>query len=114
MQASDEFYIFEKWRSAPPFAFGSSTDDGVVPIDDREAYWAIYSELYTAADEAAAAYGESYALVVRPKPYSRERGSRGHRPVDLYVSICGATADVLGWYPQVYAIASHRGVEIGF
>jgi hypothetical protein len=114
MKVAGEFYVFDKWRSAPPYAFGSNVAEGVVPIEDREAYWSIYSELCACAEEAVAAYGDEFPLVVRPKPYSRERGSRGHRPVDLYVSICGSSADVLGWYPQVYAIASHRGLEVGF
>lgn len=114
MKTADDFFVFEKWRSAPPYAFGSTSTEGVVPVDEREAYWRVYAELREAAEEAVSAYGPGYPLVVKPKPYSRERGSRGHRPRDLYVSMCGASADVLGWYPQVYAIASHLGLEVGF
>lgn len=114
MQSAQDFYVFDKWHSAPEFAFGKKNQPGVVPLEDREAYWRVYLDLNECADEARRSSLSPDVLVVHPKQYSRGRGSRGHRPVDLYVSICGAAAGTLGWYPQVYAIASQRGLEVGF
>lgn len=115
MNSANDFYVFNKWIDAPSGAFGGR-DGGssIVPNDDKEAYWRIYTELLGAADSARAAHPDRDRLNLRPKNYSRERGSRGHRPVDLWVSICADGAEALGHMPQVYAIASQRGVEIGF
>lgn len=114
MDISKDFYVFDKWLEAPSYAFGNRNQDGVVPVDDREAYWRIYQSLLEAATAARDSHPLAAKMYLRPKPYSRLRGSRGHRPVDLYVSICLEGAEVFGHMPQVYAIASRRGLEIGF
>lgn len=113
MISADDFDVFPKWKDAPSGAFGISNVPAVVPDEDKEAYWRIYSELVSAA-EAAVADSPNPDLILRPKAYSRERGSRGHRPVDLWVSICTKDAKAFGNMPQVYAIASHRGIEVEF
>lgn len=113
MQSADDFYVFEKWRNASGHAFGKEGVAAVVPVDDREAYWRIFSEIRDAAVEAIGAAPQEW-LTLRPKGYSRLRGSRGHRPIDLWVSICAEGADLFGSMPQVYAIASARGLEVGF
>lgn len=113
MKSAKDFYVFQKWREAPTGAFGIKNRPAVVPPEDKEAYWRIYSELLEAAKSAIADDPDD-SLFLRPKNYSRERGSRGHRPVDLWVSICGEGAKAFGFMPQIYAIASDRGLEIGF
>ncbi|MFT9027245.1 HNH endonuclease [Acetobacter indonesiensis] len=113
MKSENDFYVFPKWREAPTGAFGIENRPAVVPPEDKEAYWHIYSELLEAAKSAIAGVPDD-DLFVRPKSYSLERGSRGHRPVDLWVSICGQGAKAFGFMPQIYAIASGRGLEVGF
>lgn len=113
MQSANDFYVFSKWLVAPSGAFGIKDRPAVVPQEDKEAYWRIHSELLDAANTAIANHSND-KLFLRPKNYSRERGSRGHRPVDLWVSICGDGAEAFGFMPQVYAIASTRGLEVGF
>ncbi|TXN65361.1 hypothetical protein [Methylobacterium sp. WL6] len=114
MKSASDFPIFSKWLDAPSGAFGSRNGESLVPPPDKEAYWRIYDELKEAAENARAAHPDAAKMVLRPKMYSRNRGSRGHRPVDLWVSICSTGANIFGYMPQVYAIASDRGLEIGF
>lgn len=114
MKSAHDFFVFKKWLDAPNAAFGGRNGNSLVPPSDKEAYWRIYDELKVAAEEARASHPDAAKMILRPKMYSRERGSRGHRPVDLWVSICIKDAKVLGYMPQVYAIASERGLEIGF
>lgn len=113
MISAADFYVFPKWKEASVGAFGIANVPAVVPDEDKEAYWRIYEELVAAA-EAAVAKSSVEGMTVRPKAYSRARGSRGHRPVDLWVSVCGKDAKTFGHMPQVYAIASDRGLEVGF
>lgn len=114
MNYANDFYVFNKWAEAPGYAFGRRDEEGVVPSEDKDAYWRIYTELLGAAQVAKDAHPNGEYLILHPKNYSRERGSRGHRPTDLWVSICAHGAEVLGHMPQVYVIASERGIEIGF
>ncbi|MBC6982875.1 HNH endonuclease [Caulobacter sp. 17J80-11] len=67
-----------------------------------------------AAEHAKDIHGDAARLSVKRMNYSRVRGSRGHRPKDLWASICAEGAEVFEGKPQVYAIASHRGLEVGF
>jgi len=113
VQSSNDFYVFEKWLKAPSGAFGIEGVAAVVPEQDREAYWHIFSEILDTANQVIESIGPK-KLYLRPKNYSRIRGSRGHRPVDLWVSICANGANLFGHMPQVYAIASDRGLEVGF
>lgn len=114
MNSSDLFYVFTKWKDAPPYAFGSQNKPAIVPIEDKAAYKSIYDECLAAAERAAATVRRADRVVVKSMNFSPEYGSRGHRPVDLWVSLCGDSSEPLGQMPQVYAIASDRGFEIGF
>lgn len=115
MNSAADFYVFEKWADAPSLAFGGRNGGGgVIPPEDKNAYWRIYNELLEAAVGAKEAHPDSDRLTLRPKHYSHDRGSRGHRPMDLWVSVCAQGAGALGHMPQVYVIASERGIEVGF
>jgi hypothetical protein len=114
MRSSEDFVVFERWRHESDYAFGRKNEAGVVPEADRDSYQRVHEELVAAANETVSAIRSPLELVVRPKGFSRNRGVRGHRPNDLYVSICSTDAEATSWYPQVYAIASHRGLEVGF
>jgi hypothetical protein len=114
MNSASDFYVFTKWLNAPSFAFGSKGHPQIVPEEDKGAYWRIHEELLSAAEAARQTLGHAEQLFLRPKRFYRDSGSRGHRPTDLWVSVCSKGSEVLGYMPQVYAIASHRGLEIGF
>jgi hypothetical protein len=114
MKSSNDFHVFGTWRDAPEFAFGKANGPSLIPADDKEAYWRIFEELVDAAETAVSSRADRHHLTVRPRPYSRRRGARGHRPTDLWVSVHGASAEATGRMPQVYAIASAQGLEVGF
>ena len=102
MISAADFRVFEDWKNAPAYAFGRRGSDGVVPRADKEAYWNVHTEIVDAANSAVGDVGSPIELVVRPKPHSRERGSRGHCPIDLWVSVCGKEAKAFGFMPQVF------------
>lgn len=114
MHSASDFGVFSTWANASEYAFGGKGKPSIVPTEDKEAYWRVYSDLMTAAETALNSHPRASKLLLRPKNYSRERGSRGHRPKDLWVSICFRDAKLLGYLPQVFVIASDKGVEIGF
>ncbi len=109
-----DFRVLEKWKSAPAYAFGQVGKEGVVSSEEKESFWRIYSALGEAASAAMDSHPNADKLRLKRMNYSRERGSRGHRPKDLWASVCALGAEVFEDKPQVYAIASHRGLEIGF
>jgi hypothetical protein len=114
MKSSGAFHVFAKWKDAPVHAFGSKTKPSIVPPEDKADYQAIFEELLGAASAAREATASGQNVHVKPMNFSRRYGSRGHRPVDLWVSLCGAGSEALSQMPQVYAIGSDRGLEIGF
>lgn len=114
MISASNFYVFEKWKNATSHAFGSQTRPSIVSAEDKSAYASIFHELMDAAQHALDSHPEASLLKLRPMGYSVEYGSRGHRPVDLWVSICRIDSETFGHFPQLYVIASERGVELGF
>ena len=106
--------IFSRWRKAPANAFGSKNKAGVIPVEDKERYSLIYNELMRAAESARGNLSDPSLVEIKSMNYSHKYGSRGHRPVDIWVSICGAKSEAFARMPQIYAIASERGLEIGF
>lgn len=114
MISSDSFFVFEKWKNAPNHAFGSQNQPSLVPDEDKRAYESIFNELMNAAEASRSNAPDAASLMLKPMSYSPQYGSRGHRPVDLWVAICGVESEAFGKMPQVYAIASERGLEIGF
>lgn len=114
MKSSGSFYVFKKWQDAPPYAFGSKNKPSLVPAEDKEAYKSIYDECLAAAIRATTTVRGGDRIVHKPMNFSPVYGSRGHRPVDIWISLCGENSETFGQMPQVYAIASSRGLEIGF
>ncbi|WP_215767131.1 HNH endonuclease [Gluconobacter cerinus] len=109
-----DWRVFSTWKNADEYAFGRKGQPGIIPLEDKEAYWRIYQGLLNAAEKAINSQADTDSLFIRPKAFSRERGARGHRPKDLWVSICHRGSEDFGYFPQVYMIASDRGLEIGF
>lgn len=116
MLASDPeaFQVFDKWKNAPSNAFGSKNNSGVISDQDKARYSLIYTELMQAAENARSKVYKSDNIELKSMNYSHQYGSRGHRPVDVWVSLCGVGSEDFARMPQVYMIASERGLEIGF
>lgn len=105
--------VFEKWKNAPANAFGSKNNAGVIPEDDKDRYRLIFDELIVAAEGTRSSFSDPKRLEIKKINFSHQYGARGHRPVDMWVSLCAKGSDEFGLMPQVYAIISERGLEIG-
>jgi len=110
----EAFQVFEKWKNAPSNAFGSKNNSGVISDEDKARYSLIYTELMNAAENARSKVNKPDSIELKSMNYSHQYGSRGHRPVDVWVSLCGKGSEDFARMPQVYMIASERGLEIGF
>lgn len=108
------FEVFARWREAPANAFGSKNNPGVITDQDKGRYTLIYNELMQAAQVAQSSLADPETVEIKAMNYSPRYGSRGHRPVDVWVSLCGSGSEEFARMPQIYAIASERGLEIGF
>ncbi|MDE4142663.1 HNH endonuclease [Phaeobacter gallaeciensis] len=108
------FEVFARWRDAPANAFGSKNNPGVISDQDKGRYTLIYDELMKAAQVAKSGLSNPESVEIKSMNYSPKYGSRGHRPIDLWVSLCGTGSEEFARMPQIYAIASERGLEIGF
>lgn len=106
--------VFQRYRDAGNFAFGGGGHAAVVTEEDKEAYWAIHQELIQACEASVAQEGLGDSFYVKPRPYSRERGARGHRPLDLWCAVRNRDSEAYNEMPQIYVIVSDRGLEIGF
>ncbi|NIZ11107.1 HNH endonuclease [Pseudooceanicola sp. HF7] len=107
------FEVFAKWRDAPANAFGSKNNPGVISEQDKARYTLIHDELVEAAEAARSSLAAPETVEIKRMNYSPQYGSRGHRPVDVWVSLCGAGSEEFARMPQIYAIASERGLEMG-
>ena len=88
----DDFLVLHQWRDAPAYAFGMAGQPGVVSLEEKEAYWRVYNAVVVAAESARAEHPAASGLRLKKMGYSRERGSRGHRPKDLWASVCAVGA----------------------
>ena len=106
--------LFKKYLSSPLYAFGGAASPSIVSKDEKELYWKIFSELELACKVALKNSGYSEQFYVKAKNYSKERGVRGHRPKDLWCAIRNKNSETFNEMPQIYIIASDRGIEAGF
>ncbi len=107
--------LFERYRDAPAYAFGSKNKESIVPAEDKDAYWTIFEELVASCEKAVDRLGLGDRLFVKPRSsYSRQKGARGHRPKDLRCAVRNLGSSAFNEMPQIYIIASDRGIEIGF
>lgn len=107
------FDVFTKWREAPANAFGSKNNPGVISDRDKARYTLIHDELVEAAVAARSSLKDPKTVEIKRMNYSPQYGARGHRPVDIWVSLCGTGSEEFARMPQIYAIASDRGLELG-
>lgn len=110
MVSSADFEVFAKYKNAGEHAFSNNVVTG--PDKDK------YQELFTALRDTAA---KAVAQSTHPEYYKtwntrffRDGGVQGQRPIDLWAAVINVESEVLARYPQVYAIASETGIELGF
>jgi len=110
-----DYIVFERYRRAPANAFGSKKNPAsIVTEEDKRSYGRIFEALRGAASAAMRDTSSEDVLTLKEMNFSPQYGSRGHRPVDMWIAVCGADSEPFGRMPQVYVIASRRGVEFGF
>ena len=111
----DKIELFERHIKAGLYAFGSPTQEATIPDIDKDMYWSIYQDLLESFQDVLDAKGLNNKFYIKPTtPFSRDRGIRGHRPKDLWCAIRNINSKAFNEMPQIYAIVSNRGFEIGF
>jgi HNH endonuclease len=110
MFTGDQLAVFNRYENAGAHAFSR----GLVSDEDKDIYQEIFLSLQAAAK--ASIDNENFAewFETWHARFGRDGGVQGQRPVDLWVSIINREPDAFGRFPQVYAIASSGGLEIGF
>jgi hypothetical protein len=110
MVSSADFQVFAKYKAAGVHAFSNN----VVTSEDKDKYQELFSSLRDAAAGAITESAQHEHYKARDARFYRDGGVQGHRPVDLWAAVVNVESEVLAGYPQVYAIASEAGVELGF
>tara|TARA_R110002126_G_scaffold291159_1_gene450632 strand:+ start:660 stop:1079 length:420 start_codon:yes stop_codon:yes gene_type:complete len=103
-----DFSVFERYQDVKDHAFSN----GIVTEVDRDSYDEIYNSLGSVIKKTIDSHGGE--LEIRRSRFSRKGGVQGQRPLDLWASIINKNSDQFLRFPQVYAIASEKGIEIGF
>lgn len=102
--------VFDRYRNAGGHAFSS----GQVSEEDKDAYNRVFISLTQAAAAALSAGPLATQCETWSTRFYRSGGVQGQRPVDLWASIINRAPDSFGQFPQIYAIASEQGLEVGF
>jgi hypothetical protein len=104
---NDDFRVLSKYEHAGQGAWTT------MPQQDKDSYLRIHARLEEIAQATLAALADAGSLdsclTLGFKPNS---GVRGNRPKDLWCAIFPSKAEA--YMPQVYLIASHRGIELGY
>ena len=114
MITSKEIDLFLRNKNMTQHAFGGEKYPQLVTNADKDLYWDVYNDLKNASFNALKNRKLDSVFYVKANTYSKERGSRGHRPRDLWCGIRNNGSDDFNEMPQIYCIVSDRGVEIGF
>lgn len=107
---AEDFLVFETYRDAPGHAFSK----GIVSENDKDSYERVFQHIRGAVAGAIARSSTSEELDDWNCRFGRDGGVQGQRPVDLWASIINRDSDAFSRFPQVYVIASEKGVEVGF
>lgn len=109
MVTSADFAIFERYKNAGEHAFSNN----IVTEEDKDRYQSVFEALLAAAHSAISVPPYSNFYRVWNSRFFRDGGVQGQRPVDLWAAVINVESEVLARYPQVYAIASDQGIELG-
>jgi hypothetical protein len=114
MIETSDIELFERYKDAPMYAFGSQNKDAYVTDSDKEKYWKIYEYIISASEQALNNIPVKDAFYVKAPNYSPQKGIRGHRPKSLWCAIRNKNSKIFNELPQIYVIVSERGIELGF
>ena len=106
----EDFLVFDTYKSAEGHAFSK----GIVSEDDKDRYFRVFEYLRDAVAGAIQRTTAPETLDVWNCRFARKGGVQGQRPVDLWASIINRDSDAFSKFPQIYVIASEKGVEVGF
>lgn len=81
--------------------------------NDRDAYRRVHFALSDLGQRAATRMGNGCRHVLTAG-FNPDSGVRGYRPKDLWVALVNEGSKEFVGMPQIYAIASESGIEIGF
>lgn len=107
---AQDFRVFEAYRNAPAHAFSNN----IVSEADKDSYNAIFEHLRNSISRALNRSLAANEFEYWNCRFYRDGGIQGQRPVDLWVSIINKDSDAFSKFPQVYVIASEKGIEVGF
>ena len=110
MFSGSDLGVFRKYQNAGSHAFSN----GVVTEEDKDIYQRIFETLNESASDAINEGGYKELFDAWNVRFGRDGGVQGHRPVDLWASVINQPPNAYGRFPQVYAIASAEGIELGF
>ena len=115
MISIEDINLFAKYEKAPEHAFGGRVHPpSIVSDEEKEHYWTIFNYIVTSSQKALEQSKYQTSFYVKSSKHSKERGARGNRPKDLWCAIRNNNSTDFNEMPQIYVIASHRGVEVGF
>ena len=107
--ASTDCRVLGKFPNAPANSWSE-----VLSEEDREAYRRIHRTLMSMADSTASRFDGQLQSVPRPGGFNEKSGVRNQRPKDLWAALINPDSHDYVGMPQIFAIASERGVEMGF
>ena len=110
----DKIELFKRNKLEVNFAFGSPKFPQTIPETDKELYWDIMSDLETSFKNALRQTKMGEDFYIKPQKFSKEKGVRGHRPLSLWCAARNIGSEAFNEMPQIYAIVSDAGVEVGF
>jgi len=107
--SSTECRVLGKYPQVPDNAWSD-----VLTEEDREAYRRVHRALTKIADDTSERFSGRLKSVPTPGGFYEKSGVRNQRPKDLWCALINPdSADYVGM-PQIFMIASSRGVELGF
>lgn len=86
----------------------------VLTEDDRNAYRRVHRALAQIAERAVERFPGRLESVRDPGGFHERSGVRNQRPKDLWCALVNPDSDIYVGMPQIFMIASGRGIELGF
>lgn len=106
---TEDLVVFARHVDAKAHAFSK----GLVSAEDKERYWRVFKGLGEIAENVLKALKLDDFFLYSSR-FSRDGGIQGQRPKDLWWSLCHNDSVAFGNNPQIFIIANHKGIEIGF
>jgi hypothetical protein len=106
--ASADCHVLGAFPRAPSNAWTT-----VLTQDDRDAFVRVHRALLAIVTEVVIPYREEFRTSTT-KGFFEKSGVRNNRPKDLWGVILNRDSDQYAGMPQIFIIASGRGLEVGF